>query len=165
MKVKKTEELFQIEGNQRCDNYSTVVKLVQILLLKGHYLDNRQNLNGVQELDVSMIISWFFFIVLQSYRRMEYILKYLEWRGRHQQFAFKWLIFLYHSCNFSVKVKKKRTKNKTAIPLWWWWCREYIKIAWKGHPPIIVHTVPALIPFNLIFLLMWIYFKKLILIR
>ena len=57
MKVKKTEELFQIEGNQRCDNYSTVVKLVQILLLKGHYLDNRQNLNGVQELDVSMIIS------------------------------------------------------------------------------------------------------------
>ena len=57
MKVKNTEELFHIGGNQRCDNYSIVVKLAQILLLKGHDLDNRQNLNGVQELDVSMIIS------------------------------------------------------------------------------------------------------------
>lgn len=56
MKVKNTEELFHIGGNQRCDNYSIVVKLAQILLLKGHDLDNRQNLNGVQELDVSMVI-------------------------------------------------------------------------------------------------------------
>lgn len=55
MKIKNTEELFHIGGTRDVTTI-IVVKLAQILLLKGHDLDNRQNLNGVQELDVSMMI-------------------------------------------------------------------------------------------------------------
>ena len=60
MKVKKRLRNCSRLKETRDVTTTQYVVSVQILLLQGHYWDNRQNLNGVQELDVSVLFPDFF---------------------------------------------------------------------------------------------------------